>query len=345
MLNFGNKEFRNLQEQVEKNKEDISQLKTGIKIEKVLMSISELSQFLTEENVGKYYYIADIKKLYVISKRANDGLIAENLGDYPAGTEGPQGEVGPEGPQGPTGNSVYGVSTQLPDPAGYKTGDFYLLANGNLYKKSLELQWVLQCSIRGPQGPVGTPGAEVYANPVSEATESLLKIKIDGVTYRITAPTEEEKVLLGKLVQTIEIEEGGGTVTFGNNIYVDGNISTPSYLEANHLTVEDSSSIGGDLLVTGDVSANLLEAETTETDLITSDTTTSASQHVQFAYFNSNDNFWHVTNTKVDDTMYIEGTIELGTVGDIGDNFYTLIENIADDRIDTKVISAINGSY
>ena len=34
MLNFGNKEFRNLEEQVGKNQEDIKQLQSGIKIER-----------------------------------------------------------------------------------------------------------------------------------------------------------------------------------------------------------------------------------------------------------------------------------------------------------------------
>jgi hypothetical protein len=104
MLKFGNKEFLNLEEQVGKNKQDIEQLKTGIKIEKWLLD-SQLASYLTAENVGKYYLVYRDSKdyLYIITRRDNGGLIAENLGEYPKAEQGPQGLKGDKGDKGDTG--------------------------------------------------------------------------------------------------------------------------------------------------------------------------------------------------------------------------------------------------
>ena len=76
MLAFGNKEFRNLEEQVEKNQQDIERLQSGVKIDRWLSGIDRLPDYLTEENVGKYYlvYKADGDHLYLITKRENGGL-------------------------------------------------------------------------------------------------------------------------------------------------------------------------------------------------------------------------------------------------------------------------------
>lgn len=138
MLKYGNEEFRNLQEQVEKNKDDITSLKQG------------------------------------------------GMGHDPI--PGPQGEQGPQGPQGPkgdTGPALYGMAQYLPSATAYIEGDFYLLSNGNLYKKIGE-EWVLQGSLRGPQGIQGEDGDEVTANPVQSPTGGPLNtIKIDGIVYSV----------------------------------------------------------------------------------------------------------------------------------------------------------------
>lgn len=105
MLNFGNKEFRNLEEQVGKNQEDIKQLQSGIKIDRWLSQLSDLADYMSQENVGKYYlvYIENHlqDELYTITLRKNGGLVAVNLGKYPA--KGDQGPVGPTGANGATG--------------------------------------------------------------------------------------------------------------------------------------------------------------------------------------------------------------------------------------------------
>ena len=114
MLKYGNKEFLNLEEQVAKNQADIEQLKSGVKIDYWLQELTDLSEFITEDNVGKYFYIAEGDKLYTISHRKNGGLIAFNLGDFPAkgpkgdtGDTGATGATGPQGPKGETGLRGY----------------------------------------------------------------------------------------------------------------------------------------------------------------------------------------------------------------------------------------------
>lgn len=98
----------------------------------------------------------------------------------PQGDPGPQGDTGPQGPRGP---GMFGCTAVLPSPTAYKEGDFYQLFNGNQYKK-INGSWVLQTSLRGPQGVVGPAGGtEVIANPVTVATDNLEKLTIDGTTY------------------------------------------------------------------------------------------------------------------------------------------------------------------
>ena len=101
MLVKDGKEYRNLEEQVEKNQSDIKMLRSGIKIDYWLQDITDLSDFMVQDNVGKYFYIGEIDKLYTITYRKNGGLVAINLGDYPA--KGPQGDTGLQGPKGDTG--------------------------------------------------------------------------------------------------------------------------------------------------------------------------------------------------------------------------------------------------
>lgn len=98
----------------------------------------------------------------------------------PQGDPGPQGDTGPQGPRGP---GMFGCTAVLPSPTAYKEGDFYQLFNGNQYKK-INGSWVLQTSLRGPQGVVGPAGGtEVIANPVTVATDDLEKLTVDGTTY------------------------------------------------------------------------------------------------------------------------------------------------------------------
>lgn len=112
MLSFGNKEFRNLEEQVRKNQSDIQELKAGVKVEKWLLW-EQLAGYVNDNNVGKYYVVNhdSVEHLYLITRRANEGLVAVDLGRYPA--LGPQGPTGAKGDKGDKGDSIIG-------PRGYK---------------------------------------------------------------------------------------------------------------------------------------------------------------------------------------------------------------------------------
>lgn len=111
MLNFGNKEFRNLEEQVRKNQLDISLLKNKFDIEREI-PLSDLPQYTTVENLGKYYLINDNQHLYVITRYLTfDTVTAYDLGVFPA--VGPQGRDGQKGEKGDKGDSIIG-------PRGYQ---------------------------------------------------------------------------------------------------------------------------------------------------------------------------------------------------------------------------------
>lgn len=105
MLKREGKLYLNLEEQVQKNKEDIERLQTGIKIEKWLLW-EQLADYISEANLGKYYVVDhdNGNYLYLITRRDNDGLTAVNLGEYPRAEQGPQGIPGPQGEKGEKGD-------------------------------------------------------------------------------------------------------------------------------------------------------------------------------------------------------------------------------------------------
>lgn len=112
MLKFGNKEFRNLEEQVLKNQEDISRVQAGVLIDRKIYN-SELPFYTTEENVGKYYLVSGNNgtyQLYIITKDSSNNIEATYLSHWPLAIEGPRG---PQGEKGPKGDSIIG-------PRGYK---------------------------------------------------------------------------------------------------------------------------------------------------------------------------------------------------------------------------------
>ena len=111
MLKFGNKAFRNLEEQVLKNQQDITRVQAGVLIDRTITE-SELSYYTTASNLGKYYLVEsdDSKSLYLISRDSSNTIEAVYLSEWPLGIEGPRG---PQGEKGPKGDSIIG-------PRGYK---------------------------------------------------------------------------------------------------------------------------------------------------------------------------------------------------------------------------------
>ena len=95
-------------------------------------------KFLNEQE-AYLYCMENIKKIYQILGSAAPEPIA--------GPTGPQGATGPQGVTGPRGKGFYGVTAELPSATAYEEGDFFLLFNGNVYKK-VGSSWVLQYNLK-----------------------------------------------------------------------------------------------------------------------------------------------------------------------------------------------------
>ena len=180
MFTLNNEIYRNLEEQVQKNKEDIA---AHWEVDRVLADygIKVIGRLDTAEeipprsagtgNFGDAYLIGTNPPYDVyIWTRPNIDLgqldpYWLNLG--PIAIQGPQGETGPQGPQGEPGNTPkITVSEILPgdfDPLG-TDGDLWIIQradpedNGKLYQFIHDKGWTLVGSVNGPQGPVGKQG-------------------------------------------------------------------------------------------------------------------------------------------------------------------------------------------
>ena len=155
--------------------------------------------------------------------------IKQSLGNaLPDPIPGPQGEPGEQGEQGVQGVQGYGIignGTQLPSYA--SNGNYFILRTSGIdgidlvLYKCISGHWVAQYSLRGNQGPVGD-SADVTANPDSEYSEDLYKLKVDGVTYNVLTSgdrTKLEKITLsGGLYATFTYSsvDFNGTVNFNN---------------------------------------------------------------------------------------------------------------------------------
>lgn len=93
MVNDKNKLCLNLEDSVAYL---MKQAQTGIVISYVVYNLADITALTKEENYGKYILLENdgAQTLYVISRRANGELIADNLGQFPAGTVGPRGPKG-----------------------------------------------------------------------------------------------------------------------------------------------------------------------------------------------------------------------------------------------------------
>lgn len=162
--------MRNLQEQVQKNKEDIAAhynidrvlANFGIKVVGAVSSPSDLDDIIGE-NYGDAYAVgaSEPYSFYIWTRAdANSGHPEDYWFDIgPLAIVGPQGPQGPEGPIGPKGEATRLVS----GPTAYnnaKEGDIWLnTTDGNVYKYS-DSTWILTGNLRGPQGVQGNQGPQ-----------------------------------------------------------------------------------------------------------------------------------------------------------------------------------------
>ena len=173
MITIDNVQYRNLEEQVKKNMDDIKYIleeegvlnEFGIKVVGQISSSSQLPDPDTYEGeYGDAYAVGTAAPytLYIYT-RANGTHPTDywfNIGQFPTPSTVP-GPTGPQGPKGDTGTrgSTWTNGTSVPtSTSGYLSGDKYLnTTNGDVYNYT-GTTWQLVGSIKGPQGIQGPQG-------------------------------------------------------------------------------------------------------------------------------------------------------------------------------------------
>ena len=176
MLEIDGKQYRNLEEQVLKNKQDIANhyavdralSNFGIKIVGRANTVEELPVADTYAgNYGDAYAVGTSAPFtfYIFTRPDPNAGEPNNywLDVGQLSIVGPQGIPGPQGPQGPAGTSNKWYTETL--PSNPKVGDMALLANGNVYQYQSNGQWQLIQNIMGPQGTIGPRGPQGIPGP------------------------------------------------------------------------------------------------------------------------------------------------------------------------------------
>ena len=114
-ITINGKVYRNLQEQVEKNKDDIEALELQLPYNGPYETTSDIpSNVLVNGGI----YLIGSSTPYVIYKYDEDGNSFTNLGNFGAkgdtGDTGATGPQGPEGPQGERGTKTFTYSSTIP---------------------------------------------------------------------------------------------------------------------------------------------------------------------------------------------------------------------------------------
>ena len=184
---IGDKVFRNPQEQIQKNKEDIEALKqlaiVGIAVKDIVPTAADLEDIEDPEQ-GDIYAVGAAKPytLYVY----NDSQWRD-FGVFPTpGPQGPQGVQGIPGPQGPTGATG---PQGIPGPQGPK-GD---------------------AGIQGPRGYTGEQGPQGPAGPSQPFTyhsDNQLYEAVDDLQTGGDVYVEGNIILTGGLDQIIDDSTG-----------------------------------------------------------------------------------------------------------------------------------------
>lgn len=187
MLIYKGTEYRNLEEQVRQNKEDIARhyeidralANLGIEVVGQVYTPSELPDPLTYQGafgdtyavgdpaavsagIGYYTYFVFTRPDENAGNRENHWL---NVGRI--SIVGPQGVPGPQGPKGERGESTRWYAAVTP-PGNPSEDDLFLdTTDGNVYRY-YNNKWNLVANIRGPKGSEGMPGREGPQGPQGE---------------------------------------------------------------------------------------------------------------------------------------------------------------------------------
>lgn len=174
MLKYGNKEFRNLEEQVRQNKDDIARhyaqdrvlADFGIKIVGQVDTVAELPDPATYEgNYGDAYAVGPAAPFtYYIWTRANNISPIDYWFDF--------GDITIVGPQGPKGDTIVGpkgnpgnrwfAGSNPPTGGGYNIGDMYLNPTTGEVRRYQQIGstygWASVGNIKGATGAPGPRG-------------------------------------------------------------------------------------------------------------------------------------------------------------------------------------------
>lgn len=176
MITINGKQLRNLEEQVQANKNDIERIiegeellaRLGIKVVGQVEDSGELPNpvVYTGEYGDAYLVGTETPYNYYIFTRPFEGETDPqwfNLGPFPvAGPQGPVGPQGPKGADGVRGSQWFSGTGQPTTTGGYNIGDYYInVSTGNiwhLHDVDGVAKWLLEGNITGPQGVQGERG-------------------------------------------------------------------------------------------------------------------------------------------------------------------------------------------
>ena len=212
MLTIDGKQYRNLEEQVRKNKEDIQSIIDASAILNAF-GIKVVGQVDTSDKLpnpadypGEYgdaYLVGTATPYdYYIFTRPNDTHPTAywlNIGEFPLA--GPQGDTGPQGPVGPKGDgSKWYASTQNPTIVAEVNDQYLNTTDGSVFSYS-NVGWTRIGTIRGPQGvqgnigPVGPIGPQGPQGPQGQKGDPGNIYKIIAVLDNIgQLPTPSEYI-------------------------------------------------------------------------------------------------------------------------------------------------------
>lgn len=155
MLNFGNKEFRNLQEQVLYLTQKLTGVNSGVKGQAA--NVPALGD-IKDAKIGDMYLVGTEYPYYFYVKTTDTEWT--NLGTMASTVPGPKGERGAQGIQGVDGSIIYIENQPLDAPE----GSISIKTDGSLYSYQNK-KWSLVTSLRGVAGPVGPKGEKGAMGP------------------------------------------------------------------------------------------------------------------------------------------------------------------------------------
>ena len=176
MITIHGNEYRNLEEQVQANKNNIERIiegeellaRLGIKVVGQVEGNADLPNPVTYPgDFGDAYLVGNQPPYdYFIFTRPFQGETDPqwfDLGPFPvAGPQGPQGVPGPKGADGVRGSQWFSGSSDPATISGYEIGDVYFNTSTgyiwHLHDVSGVAKWLREANIIGPQGPQGIQG-------------------------------------------------------------------------------------------------------------------------------------------------------------------------------------------